>query len=242
MLRIHAILATLLLVVLGSGTLRAPPVEAVDGCPASTIECDAVTSSTEPIRSVDCDDWLSDSHGSAGHDLLLGRVRASGSGSDVGGDGSVRAVDDYTVVGLPTGTPITFTATLRVIGSVSVGCFGFSPSGSISGRLTEGSSNTVQVRRSSSSRCDPQGYSCCGVGASVDSTLRVDIVATAGAAFRLTSEVDASARFGSSSVTGQLAFEGLPPGASVVSCQGYRHEFPVPATAMSWGALKVRYH
>jgi hypothetical protein len=242
MLRVHALLAVLFLVILGSGTLRPSPVEAVDGCPVSTIECDGTTSSTEPIRSVDCDDWLRDSFGSAGHDLLLGRVRASGSGGDSGGRGSVRAVDDYTVIGLPTGTPLTFTATLRVIGYVSVGCYGYDPSGNISGRLTEGSSNTVEVRRSSSLDCDPQGYSCCGVGASVDSTLRVDIVATAGAAFRLTSEVGASVRFGSTSVTGQLAFEGLPPGTSIVSCQGYRQEFPVPATTMSWGALKVRYH
>ena len=237
--RLHVLIALLALFALPAAF---PPEDAaaVTGCPLSTLNCNgSLSSSDDAVRALTC----SNSQGGAGvgYDLVSGTIHAAGSGGDGGGGGSVQAVDDYTIVGLPTGTPVTFTARLRVIGSVGGGCAVTFPSGDFFGRLTEGASNRVEVRRSTTLVCQPFGGPCCATGGSVDSTLRVTVAGTAGLAFRLTSEVGASGRFLGANVTGQLSFEGLPPGTTVVSCQGFRQDFPVPARPTSWGAVKVRY-
>jgi hypothetical protein len=42
-------------------------------------------------------------------------------------------------------------------------------------------------------------------------------------------------------LVGDFVFLGLPPGATVTSCKGYRQEQPVPARAESWGRVKAIY-
>ncbi len=39
----------------------------------------------------------------------------------------------------------------------------------------------------------------------------------------------------------KLSFQGLPPGSTVTSCQGYRQDQPVPTLTRSWGSVKATY-
>src|SRR5262245_34459318 len=104
-------------------------------CPASSLDCGAGTIVTsEPQYSTTCsNDFF---QGFASYDLVAGFAQTSGGGGDVSGGGFVHAKDEYTVLGVPDGTPLSFFAELRVTGGVSLGC-GYFPSGSASGAIYE---------------------------------------------------------------------------------------------------------
>jgi hypothetical protein len=164
------------------------------------------------------------------YDLAAGQVGASVYAPDGGNfTVGVRAVDDYRVVGLNDGQPLTFEARLEVDGANN----GLSPwpklpygSGSFTVEIREGDANAQTAS--------------CGNG-SWKLTLAIPIVVNAGTSFRIACAVDAGAATGYAHADGRLLFSGLPPGASVVSCQGYRFDVPVPAIRTSWGSVKSQY-
>ncbi len=207
-------------------------------CPTSTLDCgDGPIQSTLPQHEIVCGPYAS---GRASYDLVNGLLTANAAGDDPGGLGRVEAVDEYHVIGVPDGTPLTFQAELLVSGTVTLGC-GYSPGGSVGATLREGASNSASATASAvPESCDELGV-CCGGSAALDRTLSVTLATAAGQAFRVTSILGATARFGSASVSARLRFAGLPPGAAVVSCQGFRQDFPTPVRPLTWGALRVRY-
>ena len=162
----------------------------------------------------------------------------------------VQAVDRFQVVGVPPGTPLDLTARLRVRGWIGDGngsdLFG---EASVSAALQEGSLTGGWA--------GPWMYSF-RVGKDnhgtflVDTTLATGIQTTAHDEFQLSySLLVQQGRHGSSRFRDQpyanspgggfLSFDGLPAGASIVSCQGFSQGFPVPTLQTSWGGVKARY-
>jgi hypothetical protein len=203
-------------------------------CPSVTLSCEYnETTSSSAAGRTDCETKSGDA--SARYDLVRGIVESSGSHvCCAGGAGivaHVRAEDRFTILGIPPGTIVSFAATLTVN---AVGCgshvgYGFGRAG-----LWENDSNAAWVGASS-----PQGGGC----NSSNAVAQITLVRPAGEPFVLTTYAGSGGgEGGSGAATGTLAFAGLPPGATVQSCHGFRQEFAVPATPVSWGSLKQRYH
>src|SRR5262245_22474085 len=207
-------------------------------CPPSTVACGSnITHLVSPTGSASCTGQQWDAH----YDLIEGLFVSSGSSIPSFGGGYVEATDRYTIVGLPTGTPIALTAGLRVTGSITF-CGTVPPSGQIIASLfDEAGFEATAYALASPSICDTSGY-CCGVAASLDEPVRMPLAVQAGSPFEVTSAVRAGVTLtGTATITGRLAFEDLPPGTTVVSCQGFRQDAPVPALPASWGGMKARY-
>ena len=164
------------------------------------------------------------------YDLATGQVGASAYSPDRGNfTVGVRAVDDYRVVGLVDGQPLTFEARLEVDAFNR----GSSPwpelpygSGAFGAEIREGLANA---------QSDARGNGKWNL------ILTIPIAVNAGTTFRIACSIDVGCESGSARADGQLRFFGLPPGASVVSCQGYRFDVPVSAIRTSWGSLKSEY-
>ena len=156
---------------------------------------------------------------SAEYDLILGWLSAKVYVGD--GGSSVLAQDDFIVTG-PSGTPLTFKATLEV----SINVCGIPMAGASAG-LGEGSNGD------SISVTTPCRY--------VHDLLEITLSHSAGEPFRLTLGASTwSIEGGNASVSGILRFSDLPPEAGVSSCQGFL-QAPTPVRAGSWGQLKSRY-
>lgn len=138
-------------------------------------------------------------------------------------------VDSFTVSNVQPGTPLTFRATL----SASLACSRQSNGcGACDAGIT-GPDGTTQSDRIEG---------CFGRGNSAAPLLNVTVQVPAGQTFGISYTVEAEANEGGYAQAGtQLAFQDLPPGASIQSCYGYRQDFPVPTKTMSWGRVKVLY-
>lgn len=210
-------------------------------CPGSTFLVGGLDPSTPiPLVAAACDTTLAP-HGC---DELHGRylvnagllIAASYSGCpNTGGPwpAGIETVleDDFTVTGLPAGTPISLHVVLDLRGFAE----SFSPpweggGGRLRGLVREGTSNEVSLQRSTT-QAGP---------ASVNEPLTLTIAAVAGTPFRLRFAVRGEALEGRAEMEGAFRFTGLPPGALVQSCRGYSSGAPVPARASTWGALKAR--
>jgi len=139
--------------------------------------------------------------------------------------------DDFTVGGIPDGTPLSIDALFPVSGRLWAG----GNSAFASARLTAGSNSDVLFASTSSS-------------ANVRQTLRVTIACVAGQPFLINVQLATSADlfthpgvFVQSWLDGFLVFDGLPPGGFITSCQGYHFEAPVAVQNETWGAVKIRY-
>lgn len=194
-------------------------------CPADTMFCSpsGTVVSMSPADSV-CG-------GAVSYNLVTGRFAAEGGGGDLGGLGRVIAWDEYRVVGPPNGTPLAFEGRLKVLGNASAFCAPFAGAG-FTATLQEGTSNSISVAASE--------YQCSG-HVHADTTLHLSIVRASGETFSLMFNLSASGNNGGAFITGELSFAGLPPGALVVSCQGFHQDAPVPVRSTSWGTLKQRY-
>lgn len=198
------------------------------------------------IASTDSSISCSDLFSSASYDLIRG-IFIVGYNVPPGGDidaakgAAVAAVDQYRVEGVSPGTPLVFSAeldvSLRAYGSA---CRppGYDRTSSASATLREGESNQSSASIRTPVICSTM-Y-CCAQATFLDRTLRVAVTRLAGELFTLHFDL-ASSGHGSGHGSGQLHFSGLPPGAFVVSCQGYRQDFATAAKGMSWGRLKLLY-
>jgi hypothetical protein len=82
-----------------------------------------------------------------------------------------------------------------------------------------------------------------GFGTLAGGTASLSVARRAGQSFDLFLRVHADAPNGpaSGSAFGALFFEGLPPGYSIVSCQGFTTSAPVPTVHTTWGRVKQIY-
>jgi hypothetical protein len=198
------------------------------------------------ITSSDSLESCSDLYSNARYDLILGNF-VLGFAVPPGGDtedasASVAAVDQYHVEGVPPGTPLVFYAEIDVhLNAYGYACrpVGWSIATSVSATLKEENSNLSSASIRTPIKCSPNGL-CCAQAAHLEKTLRVTVTRLAGDLFTLHFDLAGIGR-GSGQESGQLRFSGLPPGAFVVSCQGYRQDIPTTAKRTSWGGLKLLY-
>ncbi len=138
--------------------------------------------------------------------------------------------DDFDVVGVPPGTPITCSVEFAVSGMIQT------PGGVIVATLdAEGFAQTSTYVSNQYLGWQP-----------ISDHLTQNLMFVAGTPKRLRfalagrrtvgSAIDASG----SNARGDYTFGGLPPGVKVVSCQGYPAG-AVPARPSTWGSLKARY-
>jgi hypothetical protein len=146
----------------------------------------------------------------------------------------VNAADAYDVAGVAIGTPVSLTVTLSVDGSVSTsgcggtGCGGVFVDSLVSGALVDRRSHAIGVFNGSVPFHD-------------DLTLPITIVAGSPVVIEMHFEGYRSPGGNHASQgTGVLRFSGLPPGAAVISCQGYASG-PTPTQRASWGRVKIVY-
>src|SRR5688572_21676581 len=191
------------------------PAHANPNCPASCFNGGPgfpPDCATDSARS-----WSSFMGGHASYDLVSGQVWAS---ADGGGSATVLAVDEFAFHGVAPGALVAIEGLLTFAGFVS-GPTSFQAS------ISDGQSSSSTGR----------------VTENASGVLVLPMVKVAGESFRLTYSVDYDAgySFMGSSVSGTLRFRGLPPGARVVSCQGFQQDFPVPTIPASWGSVKATY-
>lgn len=201
-------------------------VNADSHCISSQLDCDQLIVSSAPSYSVCCPSTYG--YGCASYDIPAGTL--SGEGQDSGGSATMS--DSFQVVGPADGTPLEFTAQLILWGSVNGrGCGRACCYAGAQARLLEGSSNAAESTFRSP----------CGT-TSINTTIEVQVHRLSGEGFLVTASVSGGGIEGASAaIYGTLRFSGLPEGASVVSCNGFRQDFPVPVARGSWGRLKTRY-
>lgn len=151
----------------------------------------------------------SNSHGS--YDLKTGYLSSNVSFNEPGwASSSVATDDEYRVVGLPAGTPVDFTAEFPVSGSWNV--YPGVPQGNFT---CEGS---IASGADSAGFALPEGGCCHGT---LSQPLAISLQRLAQEPFHIRLRLAAQDYRGRVDASGQLTFTGLPPGAAVVSCQGF---------------------
>jgi hypothetical protein len=166
--------------------------------------------------------------------LLLASTYA-GCGVDAGqGPAGLETIleDDFTVTGPPAGTPVAFDAVLELDGIAEpLGIPGGGSGGRLRGLVHESATNEIVLERATTSS-DAIG---------IAEAIALTVNAVAGTPVRLRFAVRGEALEGRAELLGTFRFEGLPAGATIVSCRGYDSSAPVPARAASWGRLKSLY-
>lgn len=157
---------------------------------------------------------------SAKYNVPQGTLQATaGCFGECGSSAGVYVEDDFTLSGLPDGTPVPLVAHF-LLGNL------FQNAGA------SASANIQDLTHSTSA-------SVGGPRTNYDLTLAISAVA--GQPFRMHFEV-ACGGFGASSLAdGTFSFTGVPAGAVLTSCQGYTLGGAVPAEATSWGSVKSIY-
>ena len=140
-------------------------------------------------------------------------------------DAGVYVEDDFSVVGLPDGTPVSITAHM-------------------SGQL-RGSPGPAIVAYVQATLKDVNGNSQTAETPALSYDLSLPVQATAGQTFRLHFELNGYGITSATTATGvgnaAFSFEGLPPGVVVTSCQGYFSGAPVATRLSTWGRVKAIY-
>lgn len=199
-------------------------------CPSSCISIGwngAQICSTAPAR----DTAIATAHG--WHDLAAGRLGGDCS-ANTHTNADVLTRDRYTLMGVASGIPYSFKARLEVTGRLVYSCspIGHCARSGITALLREGTSNEISY--------SPDSFG------PVDHALIVDVRCEGGSSFDLLENVRVEivgSSFGTIApwALGQIAFSDLPPGAYIVSCQGYHFSGPVPVLQSSWGRIKRIY-
>jgi len=153
--------------------------------------------------------------------LSLGFISYSLQGSG----GGVYVEDDFSIVGLPSGTPVSLTAHMT---------------GQLRGPVTPPSYCDVQATLK-----DLNGNSQVAETPTLTYDLSLPVQAIVGQTFRLHFELSGNAYGSSGTVSGagnaEFSFAGLPPGVMVTSCQGYMSGPAVASRVSSWGRVKSIY-
>lgn len=140
--------------------------------------------------------------------------------------------DDFTVTGPPAGTPVAFDAVLALDGyAFDSGPPGGGGGGRIRGLVFESAANQVALQTGTGSTSSVE----------VHQPITLHVNAVAGTPVRLRFAVRGESIDGTARMEGIFRFEGLPPGAAIESCRGYRSNAVVPGRTSTWGALKTRY-
>jgi hypothetical protein len=171
-----------------------------------------------------------------GYDLAQGRLHEH-SFAGIANSSWVRVGDFYDVTGVPEGTMIVATAELAVSnawvgtgGCGGTGCWGYVVARIVSAQDSTERSAGINV------------YNTGKVSLAPFSTV-LGVAFTAGTPIPLTFRLEGHQTAGGSHATdadATIRFQGLPPGASVVSCQGFVDP-STPAVRASWGRIKVSY-
>ena len=139
----------------------------------------------------------------------------------------VTVEDDFTLGGLPAGTPVAFTARFDAALTAS----DFMGPGDADARLVEGAANAASVHHELW-----QFY-----GNTVSTPLSVPVVAIAGTPFHMLYEVRGTVgELCNVEWHGAFSFADLPAGVTVTSCNGFV-QGPTPARTRSWGSVKAAY-
>lgn len=168
----------------------------------------------------------------AGYDIPAGLVWCDEKGNDISLPARIQAQshDLYRIVGPPSATPIGGTAFLATNGWGPCNAAGTAslavPGGSNSASFTNG-----------------PPVAPCNAGAPLTATLSLPVSANVNEPFDVIVTVTLRGSASSapySFLSGRLSFA-VPPGYSVVSCNGYGAGAPVEARLPSWGRLKTLY-
>lgn len=197
-------------------------------CPSSTVAVYSTSPVLYPSAAVDS---VTPSGRRAAYDLIAGWVAIT----HTGGVGFLHceASDRFRVVGVPDGTPVHVIARLAVDGYAQTdGCGGSGCHGEFGGWIGQGAS---VVSSSVTAHFGPERIA-------LQQTLEYPLDVLAGEWFDLQYRLWFNRTAGASHFGGgraDLRFAGLPDGADIVSCQGYR--LTTPARIVSWGRVKTIY-
>jgi len=203
-------------------------------CPANTVNVlsDTYTTSapsdTAYRQASDCDVYYCwQQVGRASYDLVAGTMYVNALGANADASSSLFTHDVFTLFGPPSSSPITFAARAHV--ELSIDCNGVPPSASAS--IRQGTSNLAETARA---QCG-DGTTDIGISITCETAATFDLYMTA--------EVQAGEpdSGGQAEARVSLTFPDLPPGYSLVSCQGYATGPTVATRRESWGALKTLY-
>lgn len=207
--------------------LASAPSISLGACPQNHFSIGAGSYSSLPVDSRSFTG--SNSSSSASYNVPAGTLSlsfgCSGAGGECGSSGGVYVEDDFSVFGLPAGTPVSLTAHLS--GFLNGG--GLPPLySSVTAHLQDTNGNDVTA-----STPLPNGS---------DYALTFPVQAIAGQTFRLHFELSGySLGPVPGSGSGTFSFTGLPPGTAITSCQGFVSDPAVSAHASTWGGLRAIY-
>ena len=152
--------------------------------------------------------------------------------------GHLRVADRHRLVGLPAGTPVSFSIRLSTAASVIAFGSDFPTWASGTARIEVDGNLVAEATQRRS--CDgDEFFPTCTTTGDV-ATVTANLIIEAEREFQLTADLRGGISLGGSHSVGlesTLHFDGLPPGVTVVSC----HDAPVPVRATTWGTLKTRY-
>jgi len=194
-------------------------------CPTTLMSCGTPQQYSTPSGSCSGGDGSS-----ASFDAVQGKVSGGCGYTLTYGWGSAQTEDEFQVVGIAPGTPLTLRARLALSGH---GCqYASYGHGTAEASLTTPGGMIDQRHLYVSS------FGCQGI----QDTLLLVIQNNSGDPFRLTYyAAGGGGDYGGGAMDGLLYFEGLPEGASIVSCRGYTQNAPIATQASTWGRLKGLY-
>ena len=218
--------------------LAVTPVQAAAVCPTNVASgcvisyCDRIESSSPT--------WAAGIvGGSFSLDLIAGtmEMRSSGCSPHQSCGAGLTATDLYQVVGPASANPIPFEVRVALTGSIAAQLHTYP----FHGTLCSG----AQVRfvlssdAASTEFTDVNGSEPCA-GKTVAGGLMLPLARVPGEWFPIRYDLTANASGGEGTIRGAVSFANLPPGYSIVSCQGYGAP-PVATLPSSWGRLKQVY-
>jgi len=149
----------------------------------------------------------------------------------------VQASDAYDVAGVPLGAPVTVTATLTVDSDVRTSCD--------QALLCGGALVDIQIRHGADSVAVQHVITPPPQEMTWHDTLVLPVMIVPGTPAEIAFTLGGRQLIGSigdaSDASATITFSGVPPGATVTSCQGYQGTRATPAKPMSWAKLKSAY-
>ena len=149
----------------------------------------------------------------------------------------VQASDAYDVAGVPLGSPVTVVATLVVDSEVRTSCD--------QALLCGGALVDIQIRHGADSVVVQHVFTPPPQQMGWHDTLVLPVTIVAGTPAEVDFTLGGRQLVGGigneSDASATITFSGLPPGATMTSCQGFQGARATPAKSVSWGKLKSLY-
>ena len=221
-----------LLLALGAA-LDAPATSCAGECPANTWGTPyGAETSTDPAH-----DWPE-----ARYNLIAGTMSvSSGGGTELGSYAGILIRDLYWVVGPATAVPILFRVKLHTTGVARGGMLDLTGKGQYICSTSYASIRLSSGAAFEETRASSQYEPTCSGNVPISITQELPLLHVPNEVFEVAYNHDLRNGYGVSVYTlGEVSFEGLPPGYTIQSCQGYAGRV-VPTVARSWGMLKHSY-